>query len=301
MNKQTNRFIATAGIVAAIVAAAACTTAGGGGGTPPNIVPVASATATPTGGSAPLTVSFDGSASSDADGTIINYSWDFGDGTSGAGVTTSHVYAAGTFTAQLLVTDNVGAFGSTPLVITATNLPPASSFTANPTFGAAPLTVALNGSASNDPDGTIVSYAWNFGDGTTGSGATASHSYPVGVFTVSLKVTDNLGLFVTSTRSISVTGTPASPTGLRKTGSGCCDTYGDFAWTPVVGADQYEINMNGFFLGGCVTDHSAVVAGPSTGRVQAVGLCLGSQYDVKIRARANGTWGAYSPTIRISL
>jgi len=301
MTKRTNRFIATAGIAAALLAASACTTGGGGGGTPPNIVPVASATATPTGGSAPLTVSFDGTASADADGTIINYSWDFGDGTSGTGVTTSHVYATGTYTAQLLVTDNEGAFGSTPLVITATNLPPISSFTATPTSGAAPLTVALNGSASNDPDGSITSSVWNFGDGATGTGLTATHTYPVGVFTASLTVTDNNGLVATSTRSINVTGSPAAPTGLHKTGSGCCDTYGDYAWNPVVGATQYEIFMDGYFLGGCVTDHSDVVAGPSTGRVQAAGLCLGSQYDVKIRSFANGTWGPYSPTIHISL
>ncbi len=300
MSIRITRSITTGALAAVLLAASACTT-GGGGGTPPNIAPVASATASPTSGSAPLTVAFDGSASTDSDGTLINYSWDFGDGTAGSGITTSHVYATGTYTAQLLVTDNLGAFGSTSIVITATNVAPVSSFTATPSSGAAPLTVALNAAASNDPDGSITSYAWDFGDGTTATGVTSSHTYPAGVFSVSLVVTDNNGLSATSTRSVSVTGSPAAPTGLRKTGSGCCNTYGDFAWNPVVGADAFEIDMNSFFGGGCLVDASAVVAGPTTGRVQAALLCLGSKYDVKIRSRANGTWGAWSGTIRITL
>jgi len=93
-----------------------------------------------------------------------------------------------------------------------------------------------------------------------------------------------------------------APTNLQKVGSGCCDTYGDFAWTPVPGATDYEINMDGYFLGGCVTDASDVINGQtSTGRVQQAGLCLGSQYNVSIRARANGVWSAWSPTIHITL
>ena len=68
------------------------------------------------------------------------------------------------------------------------------------------------------------------------------------------------------------------------------------------GADAYEVFMDGYFLGGCVTDHGAVISGQvSTGRVQAVGLCLGSQYDVSIRARANGVWGPWSGSIHITL
>ncbi|MDC4206807.1 MAG: PKD domain-containing protein [Candidatus Manganitrophus sp.] len=88
--------------------------------TPPtgNQPPVASFSAGPTSGSAPLAVSFNASASSDPDGSIANFSWNFGDGTTGSGVTTGHTYqTAGTFTATLTVTDNGGAQNSTTRTI----------------------------------------------------------------------------------------------------------------------------------------------------------------------------------------
>ncbi|MCG8668809.1 MAG: thrombospondin type 3 repeat-containing protein [Pseudomonadales bacterium] len=92
------------------------------------------------------------------------------------------------------------------------------------------------------------------------------------------------------------------PTDLRKVDSGCCNTWGEFEWTPTPFNDGYEIHMDGFFGGGCLTDHSAVINGQvGRGRVTAFGLCLGSQYNVKIRARRNGQWSAWSPTIRIRL
>jgi len=73
------------------------------------------------------------------------------------------------------------------------NTPPVASFTATPDNGAAPLQVAFDASASYDPDqgGSIVSYAWDFGDGNSGSGATVSHTYQLaGTYTATLTVTD---------------------------------------------------------------------------------------------------------------
>jgi PKD repeat protein len=124
---------------------------------------------------APLQVSVDASASSDSDGTIASYAWNWGDGTpAGSGATAPHTYAAaGTYTVTIVVTDNGGATATTtrPVNVPATppaNPPPTASFTATPTG----LQVAVNGSASSDPNGTIASYAWNWGDGTAaGSGA----------------------------------------------------------------------------------------------------------------------------------
>ena len=75
----------------------------------PNELPDANATATPQSGIAPLTVAFDGTASTD-DGMIVSYTWNFGDGNSGSGETTTHTYLEeGTFNATLTVTDNRGA------------------------------------------------------------------------------------------------------------------------------------------------------------------------------------------------
>ena len=78
-----------------------------------------------------LTLDVDGSGSSDPDGTIVDYSWDFGEGTMGSGVTASHTYAqAGTYTVTLTVTDNLAAMGSLAFVVAprASNGVPTASF-----------------------------------------------------------------------------------------------------------------------------------------------------------------------------
>ena len=80
-----------------------------------NKPPRAAPTTTPTSGTAPLTVSFDGSSSADSDGSIATYLWTFGDGS-----TASHTFTgAGDYTATLEVTDIQGATGSTNIIIKA--------------------------------------------------------------------------------------------------------------------------------------------------------------------------------------
>lgn len=80
---------------------------------------------------------------------------------------------------------------------------------AGPYSGVAGAAVAFSGSTSSDPDGTIASYAWSFGDGGTATGASPQHSYAAaGTYTVSLTVTDNGG--ATGTASTSAVIAPAS-------------------------------------------------------------------------------------------
>ena len=75
---------------------------------------MANFTADPEAGEIPLAVSFDAAASADTDGTIVSYSWDFGDGSLGTGVSSSHTYTQeGIFIATLTVTDDDGLTGST--------------------------------------------------------------------------------------------------------------------------------------------------------------------------------------------
>jgi PKD repeat protein len=84
-----------------------------------NQAPVAIIQATPTSGTAPVAVAFNGAGSSDVDGSVVSYAWNFGDGTTGSGVSVSKTYsAAGTFTAVLTVVDNLGATGTASQVIT---------------------------------------------------------------------------------------------------------------------------------------------------------------------------------------
>ena len=94
--------------------------------------------------------------------------------------------------------------------VTTTNPPvnkvPVASFTTTPTD----LTVAVNGTASADPDGTIASYAWDFGDSSTGTGVTASRTYAAGgTYTVKLTVTDDKGATGSTTKTVTVTAPPA--------------------------------------------------------------------------------------------
>ena len=133
-----------------------------------NQLPTAKATATPTTGAAPLAVQFDGSGSSDPDGLIASYAWNFGDGTTGTGAKVSHTYsAAGTYSARLTVTDNKGATASAAVSITSgsANQPPKAVAVASATSGIAPLAVNLDASGSTDADGTIAA--------TPGTSATA--------------------------------------------------------------------------------------------------------------------------------
>ena len=86
-----------------------------------NLPPVAVVNATPTSGAAPLAVAFDGTGSADPDGSIAAYAWDFEDGNSGSGVNASHVYtSAGSYTAKLTVTDNLGTSAWATVAITVT-------------------------------------------------------------------------------------------------------------------------------------------------------------------------------------
>ncbi len=104
----------------------------------PSTPPVAKAAATPTSGVAPLTVNFSSAGSTDPDGSIASYSWNFGDGSAlSTAPSPSHVYAAaGTFNAVLTVTDNLGAKSTAQVAITVSP---------DPTLVAAPS--GLTGSA----------------------------------------------------------------------------------------------------------------------------------------------------------
>ena len=176
------------------------------GRTLPNLAPSAAFTAAAAG----LTASVDATTSSDPDGTIASYAWNFGDGGVGTGVTAAHTYAAaGNYTITLTVTDDAGSTNTTTRPVTVTNAAPVAAFTSNATD----LALSVDGTTSADPDGTIASYAWNFGDGGGGTGVTASHTYAAsGSYDVTLTVTDNAGASTATTSTVVVTAANALPT-----------------------------------------------------------------------------------------
>ena len=204
-----------------------------------------------TAASSDLSVQVDGSGSSDPDGAVASYAWDFGDGSSGAGVTATHTYAvAGTYPVTLTVTDGAGATGSTTRQVTVTapvvNQPPVATFS----VAASGLMVQVDGSGSSDPDGAVASYGWDFGDGTTGSGPQATHSYAAaGTYTISLTVTDGAGATGAQSRQVTVATAPppppaeavASDTFARvvTAGWGSADVGGD--WTSTGTASRFSV------------------------------------------------------------
>jgi len=159
-------------------------------------------------------INFDASTSYDPDGYIVSYSWDFGDGNTATGVTVSHAYADnGSYVVNLTVTDNDGATGSTHATKTVMNRPPVANFTESAHTVDTGESINFDASASYDPDSTIVSYSWNFGDGDTATGVTVSHSYATsGTYTVILTVTDDDGATdsITATKTVRNRGPVAS-------------------------------------------------------------------------------------------
>ena len=178
-----------------------------------NAAPVAQASAAPLVVSAFDTVTFTGSTSSDPDGDALSHSWLFGDGGTSTAADPTHQYVLpGTYDVVHTVTDPGGATGSVSVSITVTalplgNVPPDASFTATPTTGVAPLSVNFDASASSDPESSALTYTWTYGDGMPdGSGVNATHVFSsVGTFTVTLRVTDEAGLFDEATLNITTT------------------------------------------------------------------------------------------------
>lgn len=179
--------------------------------TVPNLPPVAALSVTPSGGTAPLTVSASSSGSSDPDGSIASTSISFGDGSAAvtsAGAT--HVYTtAGTYTVTATVTDNLGAIASKSATVVVTsaapNKPPIGVILATPATAYGPATISVSAAGSSDPDGTIASAVLNLGDGSSASGFTASHTYAnAGTYTVTAKVTDNQGASSSASTTITV-------------------------------------------------------------------------------------------------
>jgi PKD repeat protein len=132
----------------------------------------------------------------------------------------------------------------------ATNEPPTASFTESCTA----LACSVDGSGSSDPDGSITSHAWTFGDGSSTTGAVASHTYAAaGTYPIALTVTDNAGETATTTRSITVTtaGQPATLaadtfTRTVTNGFGTAETGGQ--WTTTGTSSQYSVSGTGRVL-----------------------------------------------------
>jgi len=131
--------------------------------------------------------------------TIVRYDWDYGSGRFDSGMLVWQIYTQpGSYNVVLTVTDDAGNKGSTSKTVTIGSGGLTAAFSYLPAAPTGTETVYFNGAASTGPNG-IASYEWTFGDGSTGTGATPSHSFACTgtvsnkTFVVALTVKDSVG------------------------------------------------------------------------------------------------------------
>lgn len=175
------------------------------------------------------------------------------------------------------------------------NQPPVASAVASPTSGPAPLLVNFNGSGSSDPDGTISSYAWDFGDGSSASGSSVSHTYNTpGNYMARLTVTDDRGATSSATVSVTVNAnTPAAPTNL--TASVSSSTQINLSWS------DNAANESGFKIERCIgsgcTSFTQIATVSANIRTYAnTGLNRNTTYTYRVRAYNAAGNSAYTNT-----
>jgi len=263
--------------------------------------PIATITASTDRGVAPASVQFDGSTSRAYNGaSIASYGWDFGDGSprrSGA-VQTHSFAAAGSYTVTLTVTDSNGQtdMATSPVFVSATDQPPTASFASGPTDPNAANQLTFDASASSDVDGQISSYAWDFGDGSSGNGVLPSHTYAAaGTYNVHLIVTDNGGL-TASLCQTATTGQFSTPGVLQPCNRNLVITASDATMTyggaPPTITPSYAGFVNGDTPTSLTTQPTCTSTAPSTiapGTYPGATVCSGavsSHYNITYQ---NGT------------
>ena len=154
-------------------------------------------------------VNFDGSLSTASEGSsIVKFEWDFeNDGIIDAeGEKTSYTYnQKGTQTCRLIVTDSIGVLSEDTCLVNVLNRNPKAEFTFSPSDPSIQDEVYIT-DTSTDPDGSITSWFWDFGDGYTSELQTPTHKFTTeGDYNVTLTVTDDENATDTFTMHISVT------------------------------------------------------------------------------------------------
>jgi PKD repeat protein len=164
---------------------------------PPNGTPVPSFTYAPSTPITRMDVTFDASLSTDSDGRIVSYVWNFGDGSTDDGMVVKHDFKVmGTYVVTLTVTDDRGQSASlSKSVSVLSTTDPKADFVLSPSAPLVGDKVFFNGATSTASVGrTLVQYDWDFGTGVQASGMLASHVYTKpGEYTVVLTVTDDAG------------------------------------------------------------------------------------------------------------
>lgn len=264
------------------------------------IAPVAdiavSATSVPFGSA----INLSAANSSDSDGNIVTYQWNLGDGTSSNQVDVVHTYAAaGSYQVGLTVTDNDGLTSSDTVVIQVTNEVPVAVIDDMQLSYNLGDTLFFSGTSSSDSDGNIVDHAWQFGDGQSASGVTASHVFnTAGTYTVTLTVTDNAGAL----NSASVQVTVSDPFALNAPDDLSAQTDGlsvALSWRDNSGNEDSFILERGQKTRGKVRFSVIAVVAANTTQFDDIVPNTGT-YSYRVTA-ANAVDEATSATLRVSV
>lgn len=213
--------------------------------------------------------------STDADGSVSAWAWDFGDGSTAEARSPSHTYAAeGSYTVSLRVTDDGGATASVSKQLTVSlpgsNEGPMAGFTSSCTNLSCTFT-----DQSTDSDGGIVAWSWTFGDGGSSSGQNPSRIYSTaGSYSVTLTVTDDDGATQQHSAPVTVSAPPPPPSNITLTISGRVDSekhYITHLWSGATGA-SVNLYRNGKLINNTPNDGRHTTAhrydGTATWRVK---------------------------------
>jgi PKD repeat protein len=155
----------------------------------------------------------DASGSTDDDGQILTWIWDFGDGVIGEGPVASYAWTRpGTYQVTLSVSDDSGTTSAVQSLTRTVRVDAAPLADAGPDQLVTASEVVFDGSRSSDSDGAITAWEWDFGDGSTGSGQSPYHAYASpGTYEVALVVRDDSGAPLNTDRATMVLRVNAAP------------------------------------------------------------------------------------------
>lgn len=240
-------------------------------------------TVTPTQPADHQSVFFDASTSTaPANNPISVYQWDFGDGDSGSGKTTTHAYDdPGTYFPKLTIKDALGRSASATVAITVVaGVAPAVTFTVSPAAPVPGQQVNFNAAATRPAPGrTIRTYDWDFGDGEQKSTTSpqTTHDYQTsGIYTVTLTVTDDAGRTATGTQTVTI---------------GSDSPRADFSFSPTTPTVGTPVNFN-------AAASSAVAGRTITSYFWTFGD--GSSSNAASPAHPYGAPGSYNVTLTVT-
>jgi PKD repeat protein len=216
--------------------------------------------------------------------TITSYAWNFGDGATATGVQVKHSWSsAGVFPVTLTVTnDTGGAASSTQPFTIAFPASPTADFVFSPGTPNVADTVSFNASGSKAaPTHKITGYTWDFGDGGTATGLTATHVYTAPAsYNVVLTVTDDTGQTATTTKSVPVgSGLPTVSIVITKGPVGSLTIKADASGSTAVGTatiSQYDYD---FDFGGTIGPAAIF---PNAGQSHTYTYPAAGSYTVKV-------------------